>query len=132
MAERAWSQSGCRADIWWYGINGQGCWYWTQRYGQYWVSGGLHQKYGQVAYECGMLGVPVKSYGWISEFGGNGQWFVGGCIVWMNGQWVIKVGNWGQTAGRLMDQESLPHDDVEVEDAPLPEVQVPPPAMESA
>ena len=105
MGERFWSVSDCRPDIWWYGISGQGCWYWTQRFGQYWVSGGIHIKYGQVAYECGMLGVPVKPAGKIGEFGNNnGQWFEGGCIVWnlQNGiwQWVIKVGDWGQTAGR--------------------------------
>lgn len=108
MGNGFWSWSSCRPDCQWYGVPGSGCWYWTQRFGQYWVSGGVHVKYGQVAYECGMLGVPVKSYGWISEFSNNGQWFEGGCIVWQfqNGswQWVVKVGNWGQTGGRTVDE----------------------------
>ena len=124
MGERFWSTSNCRPDVWWYGISGQGCWYWTARFGQYWVSGGVHQKYSQVAYECGMLGVPVKSYGWISEFGNNGQWFEGGCIVWSGTQWVIKVGDWGQTAGRLAGDE--PAREVEgILDEPVPEVEAP-------
>lgn len=100
MANGAWSVSGCRGDVWWYGYPGQGSYYWTQRWGQYWVSGAIHTKYSQVLYECGMLGVAVKNYGWISEFNNNGQWFEGGCIVWQNGEYVIKVGNYGQTAGR--------------------------------
>lgn len=54
MGERFWSTSNCRPDVWWYGISGQGCWYWTARFGQYWVSGGVHQKYSQVAYEWGI------------------------------------------------------------------------------
>lgn len=123
MGERFWSVSGCRPDCQIYGISGQGAWMWTARYGQHWVSGGVHVKYGQVAYECGMLGVPVKPYGWMSEFGSNGQWFEGGAIVWLGGQWVVKVGNWGQTAGRLMDDESTVSFkvNVEVDDEPLPE-----------
>lgn len=70
------------------------------RFGQYWVSGGVHWKYSQVAYECGMLGVPVKAAGWLSEFNNTGQWFEGGAIVWNGNDWVVKVGNWGQTYGR--------------------------------
>lgn len=100
MADNAWSYSGCRPDCQWYGIPGQGAYYYTRRFGQYWVSGSIHAKYGTVLYECGMLGVPVKNAGWISEFGGAGQWFEGGCIVSVNGTLVIKVGEFGQTAGR--------------------------------
>lgn len=120
MADGAWSQSGCRSDVWWYGYPGQGSYYWTQRFGQYWVSGGVHAKYGQVLYECGMLGAPVKNYGWISEFSTNGQWFEGGCIIWQQGAWQIKVGNWGQTAGKLLDDDiTVPFKvKVDVEDGP--------------
>ena len=104
MADNAWSVSHCRPDCMVYGVPGRGAWWWTQQFGQYWVSGGIHQKYGQVLYECGMLGVPVKPAGWIGEFNNQGQWFEGGCIVWnlQNGvwQWVVKPGDWGQTAGR--------------------------------
>lgn len=100
MADGAWSQSGCRPDVWWYGVPGSGCWYWTARFGQYWVSGGVHWKYSHMSYECGALGVAVKSYGYISEFNTEGQWFEGGCIVWNGSNWVAYLGDWGQTAGR--------------------------------
>lgn len=68
-----------------------------------------------------MLGVPVKSYGWISEFSNNGQWFEGGCIVWNGSEWLVKVGNWGQTAGRLADNDIPFKINAEIKDAPLPE-----------
>lgn len=127
MGERFWSGSSCRSDCQWYGISGQGCWYWTARYGQYWVSGGVHTKYSQVLYECGMLGVPVKSYGWVSEFANNGQWFEGGCIVWNGSEWVIHVGDWGQTAGRFADISTPIHKVEGITDEPAPAVHVPAP-----
>lgn len=120
MADGSWSASGCRPDVWWYGYPGQGSYYWTQRWGQYWVSGGVHVKYGQVAYECGMLGAPVKAYGWISEFSTNGQWFEGGCIVWQDRDWKVKVGSFGQTAGRLVGSGPFKVN-VNVEDEPADE-----------
>jgi hypothetical protein len=100
VGERFWSTDPCRPDVYWYGISGQGCWYWTQRFGQYWVSGGIHQKYGQVLYQCGMLGTPVKTAGFLSEFNAQGQWFEGGAIYWNGREWVIFVGDKGQTYGR--------------------------------
>lgn len=78
-----------------------------------------------------MLGVPVKSYGWISEFNNNGQWFEGGCIVWQieHGvwQWVVKVGNWGQTANRLLGSYEPPREGMNVEGEPEEAVKVPKP-----
>lgn len=47
-----------------------------------------------------MLGVAVKAAGFLSEFGNTGQWFEGGAIVWNGREWVVKVGDWGQTYGR--------------------------------
>lgn len=130
MADNAWSQSTCRADVWWYGVPGSGCWYWTQRFGQYWVSGGVHQTYANNGWECGWLGAPVKSYQWLSEFSAYGQWFEGGAIYYANGSWRVFQGDMGQTAGRdadvstaeaPADAETPPKSDLPVEvDAPAP------------
>lgn len=97
MADYAWSQSNCRPDVWWYGYPGQGSYYWTQRFGQYWVGGIIHQRYAENRYECGGLGAPVKHYQWLSEFGQYGTWFEGGAIT-VDG--VVHWGDWGQTVGR--------------------------------
>lgn len=105
MADGAWSASGCRPDVWWWGIPGQGTWYWTARYGQYWVGGIVYQIFAAHGYECGGLGAPVKPYGFISEFGGGeGVWFEGGVIVYRYDirAWRTYGGNFGQTAGRLV------------------------------
>lgn len=130
MANGSWSFSSCRPDVQWYGVPGSGCWYYCPRFGQFWVSGGIHVKYGQVLYECGMLGAPCKNYiTSVGEFGGvPGQWFEGGAIILQNGVWVVKVGNWGQTGGRLMDNETdVDNRDgiVHVEGGPLPEPERP-------
>lgn len=79
---------------------GEGCHYWTARYGQYWVGGGVYQKYREWNWECGNLGPPVKPYDWLSEFGAYGQWFEGGAIYYSNGAWRVALGDYGQTAGR--------------------------------
>ncbi len=86
----------------WYGYPGQGAYYWTQRYGMYWV-GATHATYALANYECGALGPPVKEYQWLSEFGSYGQWFLGGAIYYKNGRWNVALGNFGQTAGRLTE-----------------------------
>lgn len=99
-----WTQSGCKSDVWWYGVPGQGCWYWTQRFGQHFVGGGLYQKYASLNYECGLLGPPVKDAGWIQEMnygkGCNGQWFFNGAIGYHDGAWNVMFGDYGQLAGR--------------------------------
>ncbi len=121
MANGSWSE-GCRPGVWWYGIPGQGSYYWTARYGTYWVGGGVYQKFATYAspgYECGALGAPVKEYQWLSEFGAYGQWFQGGAIYYSGGQWRIAWGDYGQAAGRLAEAKSQAPDDAEVpSDAP--------------
>jgi hypothetical protein len=95
-----WSQSTCRSDTLWYGVPGQGTWYYTARWGQYWVGGGVYQTYARQGFECSALGPPVKDYQYLSEFASYGQWFLGGAI-WFNGTWHVSLGDFGQTAGRL-------------------------------
>jgi hypothetical protein len=98
VADGAWSVGGCgRNDVWYYGYPNQGAYYWTQRFGMYWVGGVYHQRYAQSGYECGGLGAPVKDVGFLSEFGRQGQWFEGGAIT---DDGVIRWGNSGQSAGR--------------------------------
>lgn len=100
MADGSWSQSTCRGDVWWWGVPGEGTHYWTQRFGQYWVGGGVYQTYAGANWECGGLGPPVKSYGWMTEFGAWGQWMEGGAIYFASGAWRVRYGDFGQTAGR--------------------------------
>lgn len=121
MADGGWSQSTCRPDTLWWGVPGAGCWYATQRWGQYWVSGVVYQIYAANRWECGQLGPPVKPYGFISEFGtGEGQWFLGGVIIfrYTTRSWTVFVGDYGQTAGRLTDE---PLDESLFTEIPLPE-----------
>lgn len=66
----------------------------------------MYQKYAGVGFECGAMGEPVKGYQWLSEFGGDGQWFLGGAIYFKNGAWRVAFGDWGQTAGRLVEVEA--------------------------
>lgn len=105
MATNEWSVSTCRGDVWWYGVPGSGTHYWTQRFGQYWVSGGVYQRYSQsdLNFEC-KFGPPVKAYGWIQEMnygkGCYGQWFQNGAIGYHDGQWNVMWGDYGQTTGR--------------------------------
>ncbi len=103
MGDRFWSWSTCRPDVQWNGVPGQGCYYWTARFGQYWVGGGIYQRYAAAGFECGALGAPVKAYQWLSEFSAYGMWFEGGAIYYRNGAWQVSLGNYGQTAGRLTD-----------------------------
>jgi hypothetical protein len=100
VADGAWSTSGCRADVKWYGYPGQGAYYWTARFGTIWV-GATHATYAATGYECGGLGAPVKPYQWLTEFAAYGQWFEGGAIFYRSGRWQVAYGNFGQTAGRL-------------------------------
>lgn len=100
MADGAWSTSGCRPDVMWYGFPGQGCYYWTQRFGIRWV-GSDWATYAAWAFECGVLGPPVKDFEFLSEFGAAGQWFQNGAIYFKNGAWKVATGDYGQTAGRL-------------------------------
>lgn len=105
MGDNTWTWSTCNPLVQWYGIPGSGTWYWTARFGQHWVGGGVYQTYASRQWECGQLGPPVKDYGFISEFGGGfGQWFEGGCIIFRLGAWTVYIGNYGQTAGRLMEE----------------------------
>ena len=106
MADNEWSESTCRAGTWWYGIPGSGSWYWTARFGQYWCGGVIYQRYAFQGYECSSLGPPVKAYGYMSEFNGEGTWFLGGAIVYRydTRAWHTYFGDWGQTAGRLTDE----------------------------
>ena len=103
MADNSWSQSGCRSDVWWYGVPGQGSYLHTARFGTYWVGAGIYQRYAALGYECGWLGAPVKAYQWLSEFSAYGQWFEGGAIAYVSGGWRAYPGDWGQTAGRLAE-----------------------------
>lgn len=120
MADNAWSQSGCRTDVWWYGVPGQGSYYWTARFGQYWVGGGVYQRFAAARYECGGLGAPVKEYQWLSEFGAYGMWFEFGAIYYSGGAWRVAYGNYGQTAGRLVEEPDpvIPADAEVPPDAP--------------
>ncbi len=119
MADGAWSWSTCNASVQWYGVPGQGCHYWTARYGQHWVGGGIYQRYAAAGWECGGLGPPVKAYQWLSEFASYGQWFLGGAIYFSGGQWRTVYGNFGQTAGRLAgDTADSPTDAELPPDAP--------------
>lgn len=98
---------------------GSGTHYWTQRFGQYWVGGGVYQAYAGTGWECGGLGPPVKAYQWLSEFGAYGQWFEGGAIYYSGGRWKTAFGNYGQTAGRLTeDVTEGPADAERPSDAP--------------
>ena len=118
MADNEWSQSTCRSDVWWYGVPGSGTHYWTQRFGQYWVGGGIYQTYAAVVWECGGLGAPVKAYQWLSEFGAYGMWFEGGAIYYSGGRWKIGWGDFGQTANRFMPDPGPPADAEVPPDAP--------------
>lgn len=112
MADNAWGPSGCqpnRPDVWYYGVPGQGCWYWTARFGQHWVGSPLGT-YGRWNWECGALGPPVKDFEFLSEFGAAGQWFQSGAIYFKNGAWKVAIGDYGQTAGRLVDVGEFPSD----------------------
>jgi hypothetical protein len=125
VADNAWSQSTCRGDVYWYGVPGAGSYLWTQRFGTYWVGGGVYAKFAAVGYECGGLGAPVKEYQWLSEFSAYGQWFQGGAIYYQGG-WKVAWGDYGQTAGRLAgevwpeapDDAEVPPDAPSVMDAP--------------
>jgi hypothetical protein len=128
LGDYYWSVSGCccptRPDVEWKGYPGSGSYYRTDRFGTYWVGGGVHSTYASHNYECGTdsvrIGPPVKEYQWLSEFGAYGQWFESGVIYYRNGAWRIEAGDWGQTAGRLAEgPEAEPPDDAEVPpDAP--------------
>lgn len=108
MADNEWSQSTCRGDVWWYGVPGSGTHYWTARFGQYFVGGGVYQKYAGAGWECGGLGPPVKAYQWLSEFAAYGQWFEGGAIYYSAGAWRIAFGQYGQTTNRLVPEPGPP------------------------
>lgn len=136
MADYEWSVSGCccptRPDVWWKGYPGSGSYYHTDRYGTYWVGGGVHTTYAWHNYECGTnavrLGAPVKEYQWLGEFGAYGQWFEFGAIFYKNGGWQVRIGNWGQTAGRDAElQEVEPPEDAEQPPDPPEDVPAPPP-----
>lgn len=105
MADNAWSQSGCRPDVWIYGVPNQGAYAWTARFGMYWVTGGVYQAWKSQGFECGLAGPPVKESGWIAEMnygrGCVGQWFENAAIGFHDGAWHIMYGQYGQTAGRL-------------------------------
>lgn len=114
MGDYTWTWSTCRPDVQWYGVPGQGSHLWTARFGQYWVGGGVYQRFAAAGYECGGLGPPVKAYQWLSEFGAYGQWFEGGAIYYSGGQWRVAYGNFGQTAGRLAEDATEVPADAEI------------------
>lgn len=125
-----WSQSGCsppRPDVEWYGIPGSGSYLRTDRFGTYWVGGGVYQRFASEGYECGRLGPPVKEYQWLSEFSAWGQWFEFGAIYYRNGFWHVAIGNYGQTTGRIFGEGQPVPEGTEVppdapgEPPPLPE-----------
>ncbi len=132
MGDRSWTWSTCNPQVQWYGIPGQGTYYWTARFGTYWVGGGVYQRYASANWECGSLGAPVKEYQWLSEFGAYGQWFEFGAIYYSGGAWRVAYGDYGQTAGRLAEEpEPVTPDDAEVPpDAPVAPDD-PPPAPKS-
>lgn len=127
MADYEWSQSGCRSDVWWYGVPGAGSYQWTQRWGQYWIGGGIYQKFAALGYECGGLGPPVKEYQWLSEFGAWGMWFEGGAIYYSNG-WNVAWGNYGQTHGRMTAEQAEAPADAEYPPDPPVTPKTEPPA----
>ncbi len=93
----------------WYGFPGQGCYYWTARFGVQWV-GSTWATFKAWGFECGALGPPVKDFEFLSEFGAAGQWFQFGAIYFKNGAWRVTIGDYGQTAGRLADVGEWPED----------------------
>lgn len=127
MADYEWSTSGCRPDVQWYGIPGAGSYQHTDRFGTYWIGGGIYQKFAEAGYECGGLGPPVKEYQWLSEFGAWGMWFEGGAIYYSGGAWRIVFGNYGQTHGRLAEETAAAPADAEYPpDPPVePKTEVP-------
>lgn len=105
MGDNFWSQSGCRPDVWIFGVPGQGAYAWTARFGTHWVTGGVYQAWKSQGFECGIAGPPVKEAGWVAEMnygqGCVGQWFENAAIGYHDGAWRIMYGQYGQTAGRL-------------------------------
>lgn len=68
MGDGYWSQSGCnvngntRPDVWWYGVPGQGSWYWrpgNANPGPYFVGGPIYANFAVGGYECGGAGAPT-------------------------------------------------------------------------
>jgi hypothetical protein len=114
VADYAWSRGTCQPqppeEYWYYGIPGSGTWGWTARFGTYWIGGAIFQLWAGQGYECGGLGPPVKAAS--SDFhlqwpgADEGQWFKGGAVVRIYGQWQIRLGDYGQYAGRLVEEES--------------------------
>ncbi len=129
MADGSWSQSGCqpsRPDVWWFGFPGQGCYYWTFRFGQHWVGSNL-ALYAAWNHECGQLGPPVKDFEFLTEFGAAGQWFEHGAMYFKFGTWHVVIADYGQTAGRLADVGEWPTD-AELPPGSDDEAPPPPPA----
>lgn len=125
MGEGFWS-NGCRSDVEYKGFSGIGSYY-RSRFGEWWVGGGVYQKYASVGYECYVepfLGAPVKAYGWIAEMnygrGCWGQWFENGAIGYHDGAWRVMYGRYGQTGGLTIAavfhklRRSKPRPDAEV------------------
>ena len=120
---------GCRNDVEWKGYAGLGSYY-RSRFGEYWVGGGIFQKYAEGGrYECyghPFLGAPVKAYGWIQEMnygrGCYGMWFENGAIGYHDGAWRVMYGRYGQTGG--MSLASLKHK--LRRGKPRPDAEVPP------
>ena len=97
----SWVHSTCYDPQWNMGYPGQGAYAWTATFGTVWV-GSDWAPYAQQGFECGALREPVKPAGYISEKNAYGQWFRGGLIWWApGGYWVVELGDWGQTGGRL-------------------------------
>lgn len=112
MGEGFWS-FGCRNDVEFKSYKGLGS-YLRSRFGEWWVGGGVYQKFAAIGYECRVqpfIGAPVKAYGWIAEMnygkGCWGQWFENGAIGYHDGAWRVMYGDFGQRGG--MTLASLKH-----------------------
>lgn len=72
MGDREWGPAGCTGGwgphpgLWYYGIPGQGCYYWHRggccEYNDqcFWVGGPIFQAFANGGYECGPAGPPTS------------------------------------------------------------------------
>lgn len=106
MGDGHWSDTAGHPEGEYYGEPGEGCWYRKKGGPSFWVTGGVHELYGRLGYEGGLLGMPVSNFD--PETGT--QRFEHGVIYWDGDKF---------SSGAL-DQ------DVEAETFPMPAVPRPP------
>lgn len=138
MGDHYWSQSGChgpvyqdRPDVWWYGIPGQGSWYYrpgaSYGAGPWFVSGPVYQNFAAGGYECGGAGAPTD-YEHLCSSGQISSWqrFEGGRFVVIAGVAHYQTGQFDPpcaasfTAGEVSpEQLAWLDEEVDVPDLPI-------------